>query len=281
MERGTVTGELRAIDFANKRITILHPVELRELECSYSITDEVALINQRLSLVHVTGRLIRDASGRIASIDEVDRIEIFDASPIEIGRIETPAGAIRPRQALRFDPFHDTEAGNQWMTVEDAEFGLLVNASTRGALVDALRDEIAFLWEQYVVDNTTPLSASGAALRESFSHRLRSFPMPRAKRVVETALQNKGFRLENSHHRFFIYFTQQGEKTAVRTRTSQGGGEWTISCLVKWRSNAISQKQNFWIWWIAAWARSLMKSCLWTSKRSNRFTSPCWGRNQR
>jgi hypothetical protein len=49
--------------------------------------------------------------------------------------------------------------------------------------------------------------------------------MPRAKRVVESALQSKGFRLEHSHHRLFIYYTQQGEKTAVRTRTSQGGGE--------------------------------------------------------
>lgn len=49
--------------------------------------------------------------------------------------------------------------------------------------------------------------------------------MPRAKRLVEAGLQNKGFRLENSHHRFYIYYTQQGEKTAVRTRTSQGGNE--------------------------------------------------------
>ena len=49
--------------------------------------------------------------------------------------------------------------------------------------------------------------------------------MPRAKRVVEAALQTKGFRLENSHHRFFIYYNQRGEKTAVRTRTSQGGSE--------------------------------------------------------
>lgn len=49
--------------------------------------------------------------------------------------------------------------------------------------------------------------------------------MPRAKRLVEAGLQNKGFRLENSHHRFFIYYSQQGEKTAIRTRTSQGGNE--------------------------------------------------------
>lgn len=49
--------------------------------------------------------------------------------------------------------------------------------------------------------------------------------MPRAKRVVEAALQRKGFRLEHSHHRFLLYYTQTGEKTAVRTRTSQGGNE--------------------------------------------------------
>ena len=166
VERGTVTGELRAIDFARKLITVLHPAESRELECSYSEADEVALINQRLSLVHVTGRLIRDASGRIASIDEVDRIEIFDASPIEIGRIETAGGAIRPRQPLRLEPFQDPEAGSQWMTAEYSTLDLLVTAPTRSALVDAFRDELAFLWEQYVVDAASPQSPGGRRLRE-------------------------------------------------------------------------------------------------------------------
>lgn len=166
IERGTVTGELRAIDFARKQITILHPAETRELECSYSLADEVGLINQRLSLVHVTGRLIRDASGRIASIDEVDRIEIYDASAIEVGRIETSAGAIRPRQGLRFQPFQEAEAARQWMTVGYPELGLLVTAPTRSALVDALRDELAFLWEQYVADTTSVLAPSGRVLRD-------------------------------------------------------------------------------------------------------------------
>ena len=166
VERGTVTGELRAIDFARKQITLLHPAESRELECSYSEADEVALINQRLSLVHVTGRLIRDVTGRIASIDEVDRIEIFDASPIEIGRIETAGGAIRPRQPLRLEPFQDPEAGKQWMTAEYPDLDVLVTAPTRSALVDAIRDELAFLWEQYVLDAATPLSPGGRGLRE-------------------------------------------------------------------------------------------------------------------
>ena len=49
--------------------------------------------------------------------------------------------------------------------------------------------------------------------------------MPRAKRVVEASLVAKGFRQANSHHRYFVYHTVAGVKTAVRTRTSQGSGE--------------------------------------------------------
>lgn len=48
--------------------------------------------------------------------------------------------------------------------------------------------------------------------------------MPRPKRQVESGLINKGFRTTESHHRFFLYYTAAGEKTAVRTRTSQGRG---------------------------------------------------------
>ena len=49
--------------------------------------------------------------------------------------------------------------------------------------------------------------------------------MPRAKRAVEAGLLNKGFQSRDSHHRFFVYHTTKGTKTAVRTKTSQGGSE--------------------------------------------------------
>ena len=44
------------------------------------------------------------------------------------------------------------------------------------------------------------------------------------RRAVERALRNKGFRREDRHHRFFIYYTAAGEKTPVRTKTSHGRG---------------------------------------------------------
>jgi hypothetical protein len=166
IERGTVTGELRAIDFSRKQITILHLVDGRELECTYSVDDEITLINQRLSLVHVTGRLIRDAAGRVSSIDEVDKIEPFDDSPIQIGRVDTSEGQLQPRRPLVFQPAHDPEANHQWLSVEYEPFGLLITAPTRSLLVDAIRDEIAFLWDEYVADAQAELSPGAHTLRE-------------------------------------------------------------------------------------------------------------------
>ena len=42
------------------------------------------------------------------------------------------------------------------------------------------------------------------------------------KRAVEGALQTKGFRRKETHHSFFIYYTEDGLKTPVQTKTSHG-----------------------------------------------------------
>jgi len=46
--------------------------------------------------------------------------------------------------------------------------------------------------------------------------------------AVERALEAKGFRRRESHHRFFIYYTEAGMKTPVRTKTSHGKGSADI-----------------------------------------------------
>ena len=49
--------------------------------------------------------------------------------------------------------------------------------------------------------------------------------MPRKTRDVEAALKRKGFRQDDTHHKYFIYFTVAGKKTAISTYTSQGSKE--------------------------------------------------------
>ena len=39
---------------------------------------------------------------------------------------------------------------------------------------------------------------------------------------IEAALKQKGFRRRAGHHKFFIYFTKEGRKTSIFTKTSHG-----------------------------------------------------------
>jgi hypothetical protein len=52
--------------------------------------------------------------------------------------------------------------------------------------------------------------------------------LQRDKQKVEKSLRSKGFRRDNTHHRFFIYWTQAGRKTTIKTKTSHGTSSKSI-----------------------------------------------------
>ena len=47
--------------------------------------------------------------------------------------------------------------------------------------------------------------------------------------AVESALEAKGFRRRKGDHKYFIYYTEQGAKSPIRTKTSHGKGAADIS----------------------------------------------------
>lgn len=53
--------------------------------------------------------------------------------------------------------------------------------------------------------------------------------MASSRREVEAGLKNKGFKISNASHRYFVYYTKSGKKTTVRTMTSHGSGRKDIS----------------------------------------------------
>jgi hypothetical protein len=53
--------------------------------------------------------------------------------------------------------------------------------------------------------------------------------MPLEQRVIEAALTKKGFIASEGDHKFFAYFTAEGKKTSVWTKTSHGSGHKTIT----------------------------------------------------
>ena len=47
--------------------------------------------------------------------------------------------------------------------------------------------------------------------------------MPFTNRVVEQALKKKGFREQSGDHKYYCYWTIDGNKTLILTKTSHGG----------------------------------------------------------
>ena len=39
---------------------------------------------------------------------------------------------------------------------------------------------------------------------------------------MQSALRAKGFRRRETHHSYFVYYTEEGEKTPIQTKTSHG-----------------------------------------------------------
>lgn len=52
--------------------------------------------------------------------------------------------------------------------------------------------------------------------------------MQRRRRDIETALEKKGFQRFDKDHTWFVYFTEDGKKSAVRTKTSHGASGRSI-----------------------------------------------------
>ncbi len=48
--------------------------------------------------------------------------------------------------------------------------------------------------------------------------------MPRDKRDVESGLGNKGFRLQDGDHHYYVYWSEEGKKSMAKTKTSHGSG---------------------------------------------------------
>ena len=55
--------------------------------------------------------------------------------------------------------------------------------------------------------------------------------MPRNRKDIESGLLNKGFNRKEGDHSFFIYWTREGRKTAVFTKTSHNEKQISDSLL--------------------------------------------------
>lgn len=143
----TVTGELRNINFAARKITILYPVTGREMDCFYPEDLEDLLFKNRRDLLQVTGLMILDDHGVPKSIEDVTDIRELDLSPFSFVRTTRGTLSITARNTLKFVPVMDETS--QYICLQDDDLGIEVFAETRQKVSIELDEQITMLWLEY------------------------------------------------------------------------------------------------------------------------------------
>ncbi len=71
--------------------------------------------------------------------------------------------------------------------------------------------------------------------------------MPRDRDDIVASLKKKGFKEDNSNHKFYIYYKKDGKKSAVKTMVSHGSSYRTIgdNLLNKMAKQVRLTKPNF------------------------------------
>ena len=159
----TITGELRGIAFAERRLTVLYSPKGRTLECLYDETLEPMLFENRRDLIQVTGQVEDAEDGHPRKIVEVTRIEELDLSPFVITEISSGAPLAQP---LRLSPFLSEDQQSIQLSHEDLDIDVF--AATRTELLKELRGQLDMLWTEYALENDKNLSAPAQALKKRF-----------------------------------------------------------------------------------------------------------------
>ena len=160
----TVTGELRNIDFAARKLTILYPVTRREMDCFYPEELEDLLFKNRRDLLQVTGMMILDDSGVPKAIDDVTDIREVDLSPFSFSRLSRDTLVLAAKRPLKFVPMLDESS--QYICLRDDSLGIEVFAETRQKVAVELDEQIAMLWSEYALANDDSLDEIAQGLKQ-------------------------------------------------------------------------------------------------------------------
>lgn len=164
-----VTGELKSIDFAERKVTIIYPPSNKELACIYEESVEDLLYEKRRDLIQVTGRVLLDEHGAPKQIIDVTDIRDLDLSMLVIDTVRHGGLSLKAVPALTFAPALDDS--KQLLCIEQADLGIDVYATTRETLLAELHEQLAMLWQEYAQAHDEELDAKARQLKQALLHR--------------------------------------------------------------------------------------------------------------
>jgi len=164
-----VIGELKSIDFAERKVSIIYPPNNKELACFYEESVEDLLYEKRRDLIQVTGRVLLDEQGAPKQIIDVTDIRDLDLSALVIDTVRHGGLALKAVPALTLEPVLDDT--KQLLCIEQSELGVDVFAPSRETLLAELHEQLAMLWQEYAQAPDEGLDAHARLLKQTLLNR--------------------------------------------------------------------------------------------------------------
>lgn len=166
-----VTGELKSIDFAARKLTIIYQPTSRELDCHYDESLEDLLYERRRDLIQVTGRVLLDDLGNPKQIINVSDIADLDLAPLVLARSAFGGRSLEASPPLVLKPRMDES--EQLLLIEDDELGIEVFGVTRAVLAADLAEQLDMLWHEYALADDVALDDGALSRKKALLGRLR------------------------------------------------------------------------------------------------------------
>lgn len=162
----TVNSELIGIDFANRQLTILPLGSGRQktLEVTYPDDLEDFLLENRRSVIQITGRTLRDEDDELKSLFDLEAIAPLDLSPLQFTEIQYHDTRLKFSTPLVIEP--QLSDDKNYVTLFNSDLGIDVFAGTISALVDELAEAVAVTWKNYALADDAELSPKALALKQ-------------------------------------------------------------------------------------------------------------------
>lgn len=160
-----VTGELKSIDFAERKITIIYPPTSKELACIYEESVEDLLYEKRRDLIQVTGRVLLDEQGSPKQIIDVTDIRDLDLAVLVLDTVRYGNLVLKADPALTLEPTLDET--KQLLCLEQSDLGIDVYATTREGLLAELHEQLGMLWQEYAKAAHEELDVVAVRLKQS------------------------------------------------------------------------------------------------------------------
>lgn len=163
VETRIVTGELVRLHLDERTFQIYYKPNQRRLSCSYDTELEEFIIKNLRDKVQVVGQVVLDEEGEPSKIIEVSDIIALDLSPIIVEEISSNGFILHFKNPLQVTPFFDEDS--QQLVAESKELNLISSGGSRDDLIEDIRLDIAWLWQEYALADEKDLSPGAIRLK--------------------------------------------------------------------------------------------------------------------